>query len=457
MAEAAHVDHQRRFTREGKLAQTRAQMPGGLFVKSGKLQQRFLAGNDGEIVRDRHGSTYSVIKRPQFGRPAPTFHRWELRDVQVWRRIVNMQERLWKWLRRMALPGVFASLAVTGLLVAFGKTAGVGGYPAGVFHRRSLFHFHWRHPGGDFAGDLGAFREVVAGAALGRANGRHRGRHSRGSAAFRPMPAPYISRPLRIWPSFWRSYCVSLILASTVGTFIATFETYRQRLETTQIKLKAKEVERERALKLATAARLSSLESRVHPHFLFNTLNSVASLIHEDPKRAETMVNQLAELLRFSLDSAQGGLVPLEREMKIVEDYLAIEQARFGERLRYSIAIDSGSNLTPIPPLAVQTLVENAVKYAVGPRIQGASIRITAQADEMLLRLEVRDDGPGFSCGGIPAGHGLSNLEERLAAIYGDSATCRSIRRRRERRWHSCFRCAWPKRHERGASLPGGR
>jgi LytS/YehU family sensor histidine kinase len=134
------------------------------------------------------------------------------------------------------------------------------------------------------------------------------------------------------------------------------------------------------------------------------------------------MVNQLAELLRFSLDSAQGGLVPLEREMKIVEDYLAIEQARFGERLRYSIHIDSESNLTPIPPLAVQTLVENAVKYAVGPRIQGASIRITALTDETRLRLEVRDDGAGFSCGGIPTGHGLNNLEERLAAIYGDSA-----------------------------------
>jgi sensor histidine kinase YesM len=203
---------------------------------------------------------------------------------------------------------------------------------------------------------------------------------------------------------------------------MATFETYRERLHTTQIKLKAKEVERERALQLATAARLSSLESRVHPHFLFNTLNSVASLIHEDPKRAEAMVNQLAELLRFSLDSAQGGLVPLEHEMKIVEDYLAIEQARFGERLRYSIHLDARSGFTPIPPLAVQTLVENAVKYAVGPRIQGASIRITAQTDETRLRLEVRDDGPGFSCAAIPAGHGLNNLEERLAAIYGEAA-----------------------------------
>jgi len=108
------------------------------------------------------------------------------------------------------------------------------------------------------------------------------------------------------------------------------------------------------------------------------------------------MLNQLAELLRFSLDSGQGGLVPLDRELRIVEDYLAIEQTRFGERLRYSIHLESGLGLTPTPPLAVQTLLENAVKYAVGPRIQGASIRIKAQAGEALLRLEVLDDGPGF-------------------------------------------------------------
>jgi LytS/YehU family sensor histidine kinase len=224
------------------------------------------------------------------------------------------------------------------------------------------------------------------------------------------------------WGSFWRSYSISLIFASTVATFIATFESHKQQLEGTQIKLKAKELERERALKLATAARLSSLESRVHPHFLFNTLNSVASLIHEDPKRAETMLSQLAELLRFSLDSAQGGLVPLEREMKIVGDYLAIEQTRFNERLHYSIDVDPRLGLTPIPPLAVQTLVENSVKYAVGPRIHGARILISGQIDQGLLRLQVTDDGPGFSCAGIPAGHGLNNLEERLAAIYGENA-----------------------------------
>jgi len=332
-----------------------------------------------------------------------------------------MRKRLSKWLGRFAVPGIFASTAITVLLVVFGKTAGfadvlreflisavysvcIGGVLAvavpKIWERSDTWNLTLRWLARGFV--------IAAGTAVGTFLG--------GLCFLLVWRGHY-----GFWASFWHSYVISLILAFTVSAFVATFETYKERLQITQMQLKEKELERERALKLATAARLSSLESRVHPHFLFNTLNSVASLIHEDPKRAETMVNQLAELLRFSLDSAQGGLVPLEREMKIVEDYLSIEEARFGERLRYSIDVPSAFGATPIPPLAVQTLVENAVKYAVGPRTRGASIRVSAQMDVDLLRLVVADDGPGFSCAEIPAGHGLNNLEERLAAIYGET------------------------------------
>jgi two-component system, LytTR family, sensor histidine kinase AlgZ len=333
-----------------------------------------------------------------------------------------LKARLWKWLRRIALPGIFSSIAVTILLVAFDRAAGL----ADILQEFSIAALYslcigvilaavmpavWGRSG-DWAPPLRwltRFGTIAAGTALGALLS--------GVCLLFAFRGHY-----GFWPSFWRSYSISLVLASTIASSIATFETYREQLQTSRMKLKAEELGRERALKLATAARLSSLESRVHPHFLFNTLNSVASLIHEDPKRAETMVNQLAELLRFSLDSTQGGLVPLEREMKIVEDYLAIEQTRFGERLRYSIELEPGLGLTLIPPLAVQTLVENSLKFAVGPRVQGARICIAAQIDLGLLRLEVADDGPGFSCAGIPAGHGLNNLEERLTAFYGEKA-----------------------------------
>jgi two-component system sensor histidine kinase AlgZ len=331
-----------------------------------------------------------------------------------------LKTRLWKWLRRIALPGIFSSIAVTILLVAFERTAGF----AAILQEFSIAALYSLCIGGILAAAMPAvwgrsgtwapplrwltrLGTIAAGTALG--------------ALLSGVCLLFVFRGhYGFWPSFWRSYSISLVLASTIASFTATFETYREQLQTSRMKLKAEELGRERALKLATAARLSSLESRVHPHFLFNTLNSVASLIHEDPKRAETMVNQLAELLRFSLDSTQGGLVPLEREMKIVEDYLAIEQTRFGERLRYSIELEPGLGLALIPPLAVQTLVENSLKFAVGPRVQGARIRITARIDLGLLRLEVADDGPGFSCAGIPAGHGLNNLEERLTAFYGE-------------------------------------
>src|SRR5205823_3935058 len=125
--------------------------------------------------------------------------------------------------------------------------------------------------------------------------------------------------------------------------------------------------ERERALKLATEARLSSLESRIHPHFLFNTLNSISSLIQEDPVRAERLIERMAALLRFSLDSTNAGLVPLYQEMKIVRDYLEIERARFGDRLGFEVNIPAEFDRFEVPPLAIQTLVENSVKYAVSP------------------------------------------------------------------------------------------
>src|SRR5260370_15757962 len=131
----------------------------------------------------------------------------------------------------------------------------------------------------------------------------------------------------------------------------------RSRLEETTLQLRTKELERERALKRATEAQLASLESRIHPHFLFNTLNSISSLIPEDPARAEKLLEQMAALLRFSLDASQSGLVPLSRELKIVTDYLEIERARCGDRLRYHFDVAANAGDAKVPPFACPTLV----------------------------------------------------------------------------------------------------
>ena len=134
-----------------------------------------------------------------------------------------------------------------------------------------------------------------------------------------------------------------------IGVTEAAFDRLKGQLEDTKSKLHKEELERERARKLATEAQLSSLESRLHPHFLFNTLNSISSLIHSDPVRAERMVERMAALLRFTLDSHSGGLVGFDQEMKIVRDYLEIEQARLGGRLRWGIELKGGLRWTEDP------------------------------------------------------------------------------------------------------------
>lgn len=224
------------------------------------------------------------------------------------------------------------------------------------------------------------------------------------------------------WPQFLGSLKLAALLTIGAGLAIGIYGGLRERLDETTLQLRTKELERERALKLATEAQLASLESRIHPHFLFNTLNSISALIPEDPARAERLVEQMAALLRFSLDANQSGLVPLSSELKIVADYLEIERARFGDRLRYQIDVPADLGESRIPPLALQTLVENSVKYAIAPDRTGGEIRITGARSDGAFRVEVSDPGPQFQLENAPAGHGLDNLKGRLATLFGDQA-----------------------------------
>jgi LytS/YehU family sensor histidine kinase len=187
------------------------------------------------------------------------------------------------------------------------------------------------------------------------------------------------------------------------------------------ISISALETMRARLAQASAEAKLASLESRVQPHFLFNTLNSIAALVHDDPSRAEKMTTDLAALLRSSMDQ-QSPLVPLDDELRIVRTYLDIERVRFGDRLRYQIDAEASIGSTPVPRLAVQTLVENAVKYAVSPRREGATIAVRAAGDGHRVRLSVHDDGPGFA-GALPEGHGLALLQSRLAMLFENRAT----------------------------------
>jgi LytS/YehU family sensor histidine kinase len=223
----------------------------------------------------------------------------------------------------------------------------------------------------------------------------------------------------RYWIELQSNLSFAIVMSVIIGLSIATYETLRFRLQAAKLELRTKQVEQERAYKLLAEAQLSALESRIHPHFLFNTLNSIAALIPRDPQLAEDTVGKLASLLRFSLNANRSGLVPLGQEIKIVRDYLEIEKTRFGQRLQYEISVPSALDNIKIPPLSLQSLVENSVKHVASQRRQGATIQIAASKDHNRLRLEVRDNGPGFSLNAITPDHGLGNLIGRLELLFG--------------------------------------
>jgi len=207
------------------------------------------------------------------------------------------------------------------------------------------------------------------------------------------------------------------------GGGMTVYEVTRARLQATEAELRAKEVERERAEKLLAEARLASLESRLHPHFLFNTLNAISALIPDDPERAEKLVEQLAALLRFSLDAGARHTVSLATEVEIVRAYLGIEEARLGGRLRYTIELPPELESCLVPPLALHTLVQNSVKHVAAARREPTDIRVRAEARDGRLRLVVWDAGAPFSLETAPPGHGLDGLQARLAVLYGEKAT----------------------------------
>jgi LytS/YehU family sensor histidine kinase len=214
---------------------------------------------------------------------------------------------------------------------------------------------------------------------------------------------------------------ISIYFTLIFGLAGAAVGEARARLESTRLALATKERDEAEARRLAAEAQLASLESRVDPHFLFNTLNSIAALVRENPAAAERVIEQLASLMRSSLDRG-ASLVTLAEELAIVQSYLEIERVRFGDRLRFGIDAADGVRRALVPRMSLQTLAENAVKYAVAPSRDGATVKVSGLSNDGQLRLTVEDDGPGFDGTQLPEGHGLQLLKSRLAMNFGDRA-----------------------------------
>ncbi|WBY00857.1 histidine kinase [Ramlibacter tataouinensis] len=172
-------------------------------------------------------------------------------------------------------------------------------------------------------------------------------------------------------------------------------------------------------------ARLSELQARIRPHFLFNTLNTAIALVREDPARAEAVLEDLSDLFRRAL-ADPGEAVTLEEEVALARHYLAIEQVRFGERLQVEWAIDPDAGRARVPPLFLQPLVENAVKHGVEPSAGGAEVKVSTQRRGATVVIKVTNTVPAGQ--GRP-GHGLAqgNVRDRLRLLHDVQAQFRTV------------------------------
>jgi two-component system sensor histidine kinase AlgZ len=223
----------------------------------------------------------------------------------------------------------------------------------------------------------------------------------------------------------WMGVSRDPIRHGTQGTIIVSFYL----VVTLLFKRMGERLAAERSLALseraaALDARYQALQARTNPHFLFNSLNSVMSLIGKDPALAEEMLGRLATLLRYALDVADRPYVTLREELAMIEDYLEIERVRFGERLRVEVRVGGDVDLsTPVPPMVLQPLVENAVLHGTSRSAEGIRISVTAaRREDRAIELCVDDDGAAGSLH-VGTGTSLCNLEERLEIAYAGRAT----------------------------------
>jgi signal transduction histidine kinase len=220
---------------------------------------------------------------------------------------------------------------------------------------------------------------------------------------------PWLIPPLNYWSFF----------ACTLLTWCSAYVGINSMLD-----LEIEHAHAVRALKLADSARLRALQSQLNPHFLFNALNGIATLVREGERaKAADMVDMLGDFLRLTLQKLDSPEIPVREELVFVEQYLHIQRLRFGSRLQTSVNADPETYDALVPTLILQPLVENAVRHGVLVRPQGGELSVSIRRHDEVLVMTVEDDGPGLADGGAhPYGLGFKNSAERLAALYGDDA-----------------------------------
>lgn len=187
--------------------------------------------------------------------------------------------------------------------------------------------------------------------------------------------------------------------------------------------IERKAIENQMLREMEAKTRLASLQGKVNPHFLFNTLNTMLNLVHKSPDQVEALILGLSELYRGVLQLPDQGLVPLRVELDLVQRYLEIERVRMGDRLAFTIQCTPEAGQVALPPLLVEPLAENAVKHGIGPRPSGGTVGIRASRQGERLEVVVEDDGEGLGSDTGSGGFGLYSIRERLRMTYGGAAS----------------------------------
>jgi sensor histidine kinase YesM len=187
-------------------------------------------------------------------------------------------------------------------------------------------------------------------------------------------------------------------------------------------RVRNQQIESLRAESLIRELQLQTIKSHINPHFIFNSLNSIRALVDENPSRARTAITELSNILRNSMQTEKAETVPFEKELNIVKDYLALEQMRFEERLKVIFDIDEDTLDQPVPPMMLQTLVENAIKHGVSKNISGGEVKIISRFNNFHHELIVRNTGK-INGSYINDGFGVSSTVDRLKLMFGDKAS----------------------------------
>lgn len=191
----------------------------------------------------------------------------------------------------------------------------------------------------------------------------------------------------------------------------------RQQKEKSELALKNREMQ------------ISLLKSQINPHFLFNTLNSINTLIGSSKEQARKVITQLSDIFRYALDSHSDQMVRLMHELDFIDNYIRIQQVRFGDRLMFVKQVDFSCLSVQIPPMILQPLVENSVKYGIAPKDEGGTIILTVKRFNNMIFFEVKDDGLGSNAkkvmDGTSSGVGMKNTDQRLKSIFGPGSGLR--------------------------------